>query len=161
MILGVTPRVVAQYGLRGQRIGEATHPGPVQTRSARSTQFDSQGTSAGYTRVVRRTQFHGDSDVPRMRSVGRFSILSTDSEDEVEMGVVQVNPSPMLSATDWQCQSGRFRQEEARGKRLPQASTVHVPESVVEALERDLTATPVVAARRPTRRVGLVRWKAR
>ena len=98
MIFGVTLRVVVQYGLCGQRIGEATHPGPVQSRSARSTQLDNQGTRAGYTRVVRRTQVESDSDVP---SVGRFSILSTDSEDEVEMGVLQV--SPVSDASHVEC----------------------------------------------------------
>ena len=149
--------VLHRCGFNGCRVGEASNPGPVQTRSARSTQFDNQGTRAGDTRVVRRTQVDSDSDVPRMRSVGRFSILSTDSEDEVEMGVVQVNPVSDVSHLECDRLAVPVREVETRGskrQRLSQASTVHVPESVVEALELDLSVASVVAPR-PTRRLVL------
>ena len=58
---------------------ESARP-PIQAQSRLAV--DSQGTRAGYTRV--RTQVDGDSDVPRMRSVRRFSILSTDSKERDE-----------------------------------------------------------------------------
>ena len=60
------------YGFRGVRVGEASHPGPVQTRNARrlqSTQVDSE---IGH----RSTQIDPEDDPP-VRS-GRF-VPSSDS----------------------------------------------------------------------------------
>ena len=62
-------RVTARYGFRGQRIGEASNPGPPRRRSQFDTQLDSS-----------------DSDEPLVRC-GRFAVLSSASDDEAALAV--------------------------------------------------------------------------
>ena len=64
------------YGMRGVRVGDASHPGPVQTRNARrllSTQID-------------------PDDDPPVRS-GRFAPLSSDSDGDHDVHVCRAPTS--------------------------------------------------------------------
>ena len=71
------------------RLGEAANPGPVQVEV---NSVGQSGHQCGDRRAVAHTQLDDDSDGPRVRSSGRFSVPSTDSEDQTEMGVVHVTP---------------------------------------------------------------------
>ena len=62
-------RVTARYGFRGQRIGEASNPGPPRQRSQFDTQLDSS-----------------DSD-ELLVHCGRFAVLSSTSDDEAVVAV--------------------------------------------------------------------------
>ena len=147
---GSTARVAAQYGLRGQRVGEAANPGPVQTRSAkfRSTLPDSQGSSRRAQsqtnrRVLAHTQLDTDSDVPLMRSNGRLSV-----EDEVEVGVLHETPV----SSDFEIRAAvPVREVEigARKRQRIQGTTADL-DCVGDVMERDLTASPVLDLTQPS-----------
>ena len=84
------------YGFRGVRVGEASHPGPVQTRNARrlqSTQVDSE---IGH----RSTQIDPEDDPP-VRS-GRFAPLSSDSDDSPNVHVCRA-PTNAIDCGWLQC----------------------------------------------------------
>ena len=115
--------VLHQCGCVGCRVGEASNHGPVQTRSAK----------------LRTTQL--DSD-PEVVTGGRHAVLSGDSSEDD--GPTTWACSSAVSRgrdirIDSVCREGSVRNVRKR-LRLSQASTVVAPpESVVDALEADLS----------------------
>ena len=111
MIIGPVSSGDARYGLRGQRVGEASHPGP----SARD---------------MRRTQFDSDSDAPLVRRRGRFTVLASGSDEDgsfSQIGLVAVEPAPArANSSDWARCAVCVRETEIDGRkraRLSQATT--------------------------------------
>ena len=104
--------ISAKYGLRGIRVGEASHPGPVSRATSRRTQIDS------------------DSDAPLVNS-GRFMALSRDRDGSDED----------VGAEPGSHQSGKrlrvTRRDRARAS--PGNTFTRDPSSVSGALEFDLT----------------------
>ena len=123
--------ISAQYGLRGIRVGEASHPGPVSRAKSRRTQMDS------------------DSDAPLVNS-GRLMALSRDSDGSDE----EVGAEPASR------QSGKrphvTRRDRARAS--PGDTFTRDPSSVSEALESDLTQLDCVRVV-PRRRLVLHQWR--
>ena len=119
------------YGLRGVRVGEASHPGPVQTRN---------------TRRLLSTQIDPDDDPP-VRS-GRFAPLSSDSDGEnhdvhvcrAPTGAINCGRVAVLSSRIVPSAPKRLRLTSRNLHRMSQASTVPGPsQSLCDALEFDLT----------------------
>ena len=85
--VGVMPSMVTNsvlrptYGFRGVRVGEASHPGPAQTRNGRRLQSTKVDSEIGH----RSTQIDPEDDPP-VRS-GRFAPLSSDSDDSPNVHV--------------------------------------------------------------------------
>ena len=133
----IVARRVSRWGARGQRIGEAKNLGP---RGGRCTS--------------RPTVLDSDSDVPLV-SRGRFSILSTESDnDEEEAG------QSVVVAVATGCAVGCDRiavPTEDSGRRHKR---LRISESFVDLTQRDVSGsdTPSVQriAHRPTRRLTLV-----
>ena len=102
--------VLHQCGYNGCRVGEASNPGPVQTRSAK----------------LRTTQL--DSD-PEVVTGGRYAVLSGDrSEDDgpATGALSSADLSGRDIRVDSACRTGRVRNARKR-LRLSQASTVVAP----------------------------------
>ena len=117
--------VLHQCGYDGCRVGEASNPGPVQTRSAK----------------LRTTQL--DSD-PEVVTGGRYAVLSGDSSEDDGPTIRALSSSADLRGRDIRvdsvCGAGSVRNSARKRLRLSQASTVVAPpESVVDALEADLS----------------------
>ena len=124
----------SRYGLRGVRVGEASHPGPVQTPHARrlqSTLVDSDAFTAGEG-----TQIDLEDDTPMI--CGRLSASSgaiphvhvshvRTAEDSVRVA------SPPVPSSSAQGRDGVPRKR----LRLCQTSTA-INSSVLDALEEDL-----------------------
>ena len=107
-------RVTARYGFRGQRIGEASNPGPPRRRSQFDTQLDSS-----------------DSDGPLVRC-GRFAVLSD----------VRVNVR-IITAVHADVESRgfkRLRRTQCDGRRVGsrQDSTMSEDRGLLDSLAHDL-----------------------
>ena len=109
--------VESRHGLRGVRVGEASHPGPPRRRISRpvegrdviprmyfhgSTQVDEDSDVADVTQVLQRPRRGGrrvssDSDVPLVRG-SRFAVL-TESDDQSDI-------EPLM------CPAGQTRDED-------------------------------------------------
>ena len=124
------------------RVGEASHPGPVQTRSAKrleSTQLDSDESDA--ERSLVHTQVDPDN-ISVVRS-GRFSVLSSDRD--VDSPYVQVCRAPTNVVDCGRVavpvcrsnQSGPKRLRLSRN-RVSQASTMPASEFDLTQAESDL-----------------------
>ena len=133
-------------GLRGCRVGEASNPGPVQTRNARrlqSTQLDFESGSS--FKVVDSTSQRGQT--PPSISRGRFHVLSNKGEDEEAFHVCRTRSSvdhggrvAVRSSQTVLSPPKRLRLTCGDLPRLSQASTVRrPPQSLCDALEFDLT----------------------
>ena len=142
----IVARTVSRWGARGQRIGEAKNPGPRVGRCS-----------------SRRTVLDSDSDVPLV-SRGRFSILSTESDNDEEDAGQSVAVA-VATGCAGDCDRVAVPMEDSgrRRKRLriSHATTVAIPpESFVDLTQRDvsLSDTPSLQrnAPRPTRRLTLV-----
>ena len=133
-------------GLRGCRVGEASNPGPVQTRNARrlqSTQLDCESGSS--FNVVDSTSQRGQT--PPSISRGRFHVLSSEGEEEEVFHVCTARSSVdhrgrvvVRSSQTVPSPPKRLRLSCGDLPRLSQASTVpRPPQSLCDALEFDLT----------------------
>ena len=133
------------YGLRGVRVGEASHPGPVQTRNARRL----QSTLVDSERAMVSTQIDPDDDPPV--SSGRFAPLSSDSDsphvrhapaDAVDGGRIAVRIVPSAPK--------RLRLT-SRSLRMSKASTLPAVEFALTQVDSDLEAAGVEAERNQER----------